>query len=124
MDINKIRNLGPEELAHQERDAAEQLFRMKFQMRMGQTAGVKKIRELRRDVARFKTIARERELGIARSVVADTTAAASGSQQSAPEAKAAPKKAAAKSAAPKKAAAKKSSAAGAKTKTKSAAKKK
>ena len=64
MNIEKIRNLGPDELLHQQRDAADQLFRLKFQLKMGQTTGIKKMRELRKDLARIKTITRERQLGI------------------------------------------------------------
>ena len=64
MEIEKIRNLGPQELQHQEHEATEQLFRLKFQLKTGQSGGLKKMRELRKDLARIKTIARERELGI------------------------------------------------------------
>ena len=53
-----------EELALEERKAAEQLFRLRFQMKLGQTEGVKKLHELKKDVARINTIERERELGI------------------------------------------------------------
>lgn len=77
MNIEKIRNLGPDELLHQQRDAADQLFRLKFQLKMGQTSGVKKMRELRKDLARIKTIARERELGITTTAVGNATGAAS-----------------------------------------------
>jgi len=38
---------------------------LKFQLNMGQTESLKKIRGLRRDIARVKTIARERELAAA-----------------------------------------------------------
>jgi large subunit ribosomal protein L29 len=64
MQIEKIRNLSPEELRVQQRDAGEQLFRLKFQLKMGQTAGVKKMRELRKDIARYNTVLRERVLGL------------------------------------------------------------
>ena len=64
MNIEKIKNLGPEELLKEQREAADQLFRLKFQLKMGQTTGVKKMRELRKELARLKTVARERELGI------------------------------------------------------------
>ena len=40
-------------------------FRLKFQLKMGQTESLKKIRELRKDIARIKTVTREKELGIA-----------------------------------------------------------
>ena len=64
MELAKIRNLGDEELAHQEKVSAEQLFRLRFQVSMGQNDGVKKLRQLRKEIAQIKTIARERALGI------------------------------------------------------------
>jgi large subunit ribosomal protein L29 len=64
MELDKIRNLGPHELQHEEQQASEQLFRLRFQMRLGQTEGVKKLRGLKKDIARIKTITRERELGL------------------------------------------------------------
>jgi large subunit ribosomal protein L29 len=62
MKSEKIRNLTNEELRHQECDLNDQLFKLKFQLNMGQTESLKKIRGMRRDIARVKTIAREREL--------------------------------------------------------------
>ncbi len=62
MKPDKVRNLTDEELRHQERDLNDQLFKLKFQLNMGQTESLKKIRGLRRDIARVKTIARERQL--------------------------------------------------------------
>jgi len=62
MDAEKIRNLTEAELKHQERELNDQLFRLKFQLNMGQTESLKKIRGLRRDIARVKTIARQRQL--------------------------------------------------------------
>jgi len=64
MEVEKIRNLNDDELALEGRKASEALFRLRFQMKLGQTEGVKKLRELKRDIARINTIARERELGI------------------------------------------------------------
>jgi large subunit ribosomal protein L29 len=63
METDKIRNLNDEELERQEKQTAEQLFRLRFQMKLGQTEGVKKLRDLRKDVARIKTIRRERAKG-------------------------------------------------------------
>ena len=65
MELEKIKNLSETELKHEEKQASEQLFRLRFQMKLGQTEGVKKIRGLRKDIARIKTIARQHELGIA-----------------------------------------------------------
>jgi large subunit ribosomal protein L29 len=42
----------------------DQLFRLKFQLKMGQTESLKKIRGLRKDIARSKTLSRGRALGI------------------------------------------------------------
>ncbi len=64
MELAKIRNLGDEELKHQEKVSSEQLFRLRFQVSMGQNDGVKKLRQLRKEIAQIKTVARERELGI------------------------------------------------------------
>jgi large subunit ribosomal protein L29 len=64
MELDKIRNLSDAELAHQEKTSAEQLFRLRFQVAMGQNDGVKKLRQLRKEIAQLKTIARERELSI------------------------------------------------------------
>ncbi|MBV9087268.1 MAG: 50S ribosomal protein L29 [Acidobacteriaceae bacterium] len=62
MEAEKIRNLTDAELKHQERELNDQLFRLKFQMKMGQTESLKKIRGLRRDIARVKTISRQRQM--------------------------------------------------------------
>jgi large subunit ribosomal protein L29 len=62
MDAEKIRNLTEAELLQQQRDLNDQLFRLKFQLKMGQTESLKKIRGLRRDVARILTVAREKQL--------------------------------------------------------------
>ena len=62
MKAEKIRNLTDAELRHQERDLSDQLFKLKFQLNMGQTESLKKIRGLRKDIARVKTIMREQQL--------------------------------------------------------------
>ncbi len=64
METTKIRELGDAELQEEARKAAEQLFRIRFQLKLGQNEGVKKLRVLRKDVARIRTVARERALGI------------------------------------------------------------
>jgi large subunit ribosomal protein L29 len=62
MNADKVRNLTDDELRHQERDLNDQLFKLKFQLNMGQTESLKKMRGLRKDIARVKTISRQREL--------------------------------------------------------------
>jgi large subunit ribosomal protein L29 len=74
MELEKIRNLSDDELAHHEKTSAEQLFRLRFQVSLGQNDGVKKLRQLRKEIAQIKTIARERVLGI-RGAVPESSAA-------------------------------------------------
>jgi large subunit ribosomal protein L29 len=64
MELEKIRHLSDEELARQEKTSAEQLFRLRFQVSLGQNDGVKKLQQLRKEIAQIKTVARERALGI------------------------------------------------------------
>jgi len=61
MKVDKIRNLTDVELGSQERELADELFKLKFQLNMGQTESLKKMRGLRKDIARVKTVARERQ---------------------------------------------------------------
>jgi large subunit ribosomal protein L29 len=61
MKVEKIRNLTDEELRHQESELADQLFKLKFQLNMGQTESLKKMRGLRKDIARVKTMMGERQ---------------------------------------------------------------
>ena len=62
MELDKIRNLSDEELITTERAAAEQLFRLRFQKSLGNQEGVKRLRVLKLDIARAKTVARERAI--------------------------------------------------------------
>ena len=62
MELEKIRNLSDEELTATGNNAAEQLFRLRFQKSLGNQEGVKKLRTLKLDIARSKTIVREREI--------------------------------------------------------------
>ncbi len=62
MELDKIRGLSSDELKAEETKAAEQLFRIRFAKSLGKQDGIKNIRGLKVDVARFKTVAREREL--------------------------------------------------------------
>ncbi|MEO8657681.1 MAG: 50S ribosomal protein L29 [Bryobacteraceae bacterium] len=66
MKAQKLRELDEKELKNQDKEMTEQAFRLRFQMSMGQTDGVKKLRELRKDRARMMTILRERELAAAK----------------------------------------------------------
>ena len=62
MKAPKVRDLDDNALRQQLNEMDEQLFRLNFQMSMGQMEGLKKARGLKKDRARFQTILREREL--------------------------------------------------------------
>ena len=66
MKAEKIRNFTDEELPHQEHELNDQLFRLKFQLKMGQSESLKKIRGLRKDIARIKTVQRAKTLAAAK----------------------------------------------------------
>jgi large subunit ribosomal protein L29 len=60
--VEKLRDLGKPELEARERELAEQIFRLRFQLATGQAEAVTKLRLARKDQARVKTLLREREL--------------------------------------------------------------
>jgi large subunit ribosomal protein L29 len=60
--LEKFRSMNPSELETQQRELAEQIFRLRFQLSSGQTEGLKRLREARKDLARVKTLLREAEL--------------------------------------------------------------
>jgi large subunit ribosomal protein L29 len=62
MKAQKVRDLDENELRQQLQGMDEQTFRLKFQMSMGQTDGLKKLRQMRKDRARMLTVMRERAL--------------------------------------------------------------
>jgi large subunit ribosomal protein L29 len=76
MKPNKFREVDTAELAGQAQETEEQLFRLRFQIGMGQTDGVKRYRELRRDRARMLGVLRERELDPAKAQAAADAAQA------------------------------------------------
>ena len=65
MKSQKVRDLDDRELQQQLAEMNEQLFRLQFQMSMGQMDGLKKVRAMRKTRARIYTILRERELSAA-----------------------------------------------------------
>ena len=62
MKSQKVRDLDDNELNQQLSEMDEQMFRLHFQMSMGQMEGLKKARAMRKTRARIQTILREREL--------------------------------------------------------------
>ncbi len=66
MTLEDIKKLSDGELKIQEAQAAEQLFRIRFAKTLGKQDGVKNIKPLKLDIARIKTVARERLLAAAK----------------------------------------------------------
>ena len=60
--IEKMRDQDTAELNERQRELAEQVFRLRFQLSTGQAEAVTKLRSARKDLARVKTLLREREL--------------------------------------------------------------
>jgi large subunit ribosomal protein L29 len=62
MRADKIREIDNDELQRQAADMRDQAFRLRFQLTMGQTDGLKKLRNIKKDRARILTVLRDREL--------------------------------------------------------------
>ena len=60
--IEKFREDGATELQAREKDLAEQIFRLRFQLSTGQAEALKRLREAKKDLARVKTLLRAQEL--------------------------------------------------------------
>ena len=60
MKAAELRDLGADELGTKERDLTDQLFRLRIQKSMGQLEAPAKIRGVRRDLARIKTVLRQK----------------------------------------------------------------
>ena len=61
MKVAEIRDLAVDELRQREKDTDDQLFRLRIQKSMGQLEAAQKLKTLRRDLARVKTVLREKE---------------------------------------------------------------
>jgi large subunit ribosomal protein L29 len=62
MKGSELRELSADELQQRGQELAEELFNLRFQLATGQIANVGRIKTVRRDIARVKTIQRERQL--------------------------------------------------------------
>ena len=60
MKADELRGLATEELSVRERELTDQLFRMRIQKSMGQLEAPDKLRVVRRDLARVKTVIRQK----------------------------------------------------------------
>ncbi|MEZ5362469.1 MAG: 50S ribosomal protein L29 [Bryobacterales bacterium] len=62
MKAAEFQDLAADEMQAKEAEIREQIFRLKFQITMGQTDGIKKYRALKKDLARLMTVRRQNEL--------------------------------------------------------------
>lgn len=72
MKTYEIRAMGLEEVRRELMDAEDNLANLKIQLKMNQLDDALRVRHARRDVARFRTILREQEMGIHRLAAAPT----------------------------------------------------
>jgi len=63
MKAAELRDLAVDELGAKERELTDQLFRMRIQKSMGQLEAPERIRSVRRDLARVKTVMRQKRAG-------------------------------------------------------------
>ena len=61
MRVAEFRDLKVDDLRQREKDMDDQLFRLRIQKSMGQLEAAHKLKALRRDLARVKTVLREKE---------------------------------------------------------------
>lgn len=62
MKVNDIRNLTTEEIITKIKESKEELFNLRFQQATGNLEKPSRIKDLRHQVARLKTVLREREM--------------------------------------------------------------
>jgi len=62
MKASKVREMGQDELHAKERELQEQLFRLRVQKSIGQLDNAIKLREVRRDIARVKTVIKQKQV--------------------------------------------------------------
>ncbi|MBC8358802.1 MAG: 50S ribosomal protein L29 [Candidatus Aminicenantes bacterium] len=63
MKIGELRELSEEELESKEAEIKDQLFKLKFQHELGQLENAMKLKNIKKDIARIKTILREKKEG-------------------------------------------------------------
>jgi large subunit ribosomal protein L29 len=62
MKVNEIRDLTTAEIEQKVKALKEELFNLRFQLATGQLENTTRIREVRKSIARMKTVVREREI--------------------------------------------------------------
>jgi large subunit ribosomal protein L29 len=104
-NAEKFRALDPAELDKQLREGAEQMYRLRFQLSMGQMDGVKKLRTLRKERARILTVLQQKGVAPSAAAAAPVPLVTKTTSKAVVK-KAVPKKTAPKTVAPKKVVAK------------------
>ncbi|WP_019138789.1 MULTISPECIES: 50S ribosomal protein L29 [Peptoniphilus] len=64
MKANEIRNMSSEDLNNKVNELKNELFNLRFRLATGQLDNPSSIKNVKRDIARVKTIIRERELEV------------------------------------------------------------
>lgn len=64
MKAEKVREMNVEELKGKEKELAEQLFKLRLSKAIGQLDGATRIRDTRRDIARIKTVLRQKQTAV------------------------------------------------------------
>jgi large subunit ribosomal protein L29 len=80
--MEKIREAGVNELAAQQKELSETIFRLRFQLSTGQAEALKRLRESKKDLARVNTLLRAHELSTASQAQIAPPAAAVKTQKS------------------------------------------
>ena len=61
MKVNEIRELTPADMIAKEKEYKQELFNLRFQLATGQLENTARIKEVRKSIARIKTVLREQE---------------------------------------------------------------
>ncbi len=64
MKVNEIRQMSDQELQQELKELKSELFKLRFQLATNQLENPMRLREVKRSIARVKTVIRERELNI------------------------------------------------------------
>ena len=64
MKANEIRDLATSDIELKVKSLKEELFNLRFQLATGQLENTARIKEVKKTIARLKTVARERELSV------------------------------------------------------------
>lgn len=64
MKARELREMSDEELMNKEEELKDKLFKLKFQHSLGQLENAMKLNQIKKDIARIKTIIREKQKGM------------------------------------------------------------